>query len=88
MFVGGPLSGALQGASTRPRHPLIERDADTLFLSPYNVARHVPPLGIKYQSEMFRDQVGAGDVKRRPGIRHVANHASDRAAAELYRSGF
>ena len=59
----------------------IERDADSLLLPPNNMARQMQPLGIKHQGEMLRHSSGAGYVERRPGFRHIADHASDRATS-------
>jgi hypothetical protein len=62
---------------------LIERDADPLFFAPDHMTGHVKPVSREHQREVFGDANRAGDVQRRPGIRHIADHAIDGAAAEL-----
>ena len=40
------------------------------------------------QAEVLGDTSGGCYVEHSPRIRHIANHAGDRAAVELNRSGF
>jgi hypothetical protein len=65
----------------------IEGYADPLFPAPDDVAGQVQPVGLEDQREIVGDAHGAGYVERRSDVRHVANHAIDRAAAELDGSG-
>jgi hypothetical protein len=65
----------------------IEGHADPLFPAPDDVAGQVQPVGLEDQREIVGDAHRAGYLERRSDVRHVANHAIDRAAAELDRSG-
>jgi hypothetical protein len=51
------------------------------------MAGHMQAIGGQNQRESVRDADGAGHVKRRSGVRQIANDAVDCAAAELDRSG-
>jgi hypothetical protein len=65
----------------------IEGHADPLFLAPGDMTGQVQPGGLEHQREILGDAYGATYLERRSDIRHVANHAIDRAAVELDRSG-
>jgi hypothetical protein len=65
----------------------IEGHTDPRFPAPDDVARHLQPLGPEDQREIFGDADRAGYLERCSDGRQVANHAIDRATAELDRSG-
>ena len=66
---------------------LFKRDTDPFFFPPHNVAWRAVPVPLQNQGEVLRDISGGCDVEHRPGIRHIANHADNRAAVKLDGSG-
>jgi hypothetical protein len=64
---------------------LVERDADPFFLAPDDMAGEARAIGD--QGEALRDPDRAGDVEGCSRSRSIADHAIDRAAVELDRSG-
>jgi hypothetical protein len=66
---------------------LFERDSYAFCFPPHNVAGHMVSVRRQDQGKMLRDSNWASHVEHCTGIRQIANHAIDRAAVELNRSG-
>ena len=66
---------------------LVERHADSLFPTPYDVAGQMVSLRWQGQGELLGDFDRVSHVEHCAGIREIANHAIDSSAAELNRSG-
>jgi hypothetical protein len=78
----------LRRRSHRVRRGLFEHDADLSFFPPHDAARHAVSVRSQNEGEVVGDSNRGCYVEHRPGIRHIANDATDRAATELNRSGF
>jgi hypothetical protein len=64
----------------------IESDADPLLFPPDDVAGRMMSVSLQNQSETIGDTYRSGYVQGGSRMGQVANHAIDRAAAELDRS--
>ena len=63
----------------------IERDADSFFLAPYDVA--VPPSGRQVQGDLVGNANRASDFQKGSSSRNIAHDAIDTSTVEFNRSG-
>jgi hypothetical protein len=82
------LLGSSDGLRRSTEAALFERDTDPFLFPPHNVAGHAASIGSHNEGEVLGDSSGGRYVEHRPHIRHIANHAGDRAAIEHNLSGF